>query len=47
MIKRGADEAHKAGKEKGKTTAREKAYIAAVVSFYSNSKKRDHDARAQ
>ena len=47
VIKRGAGEANKAGKEKGRTTVREKAYIAAVMAFYSNSKKRDHEARAR
>jgi tetratricopeptide (TPR) repeat protein len=47
VIARGQDEVHKAEKEKHETTARERAYIAAVAAFYGKSKKQDHDARAQ
>jgi tetratricopeptide (TPR) repeat protein len=47
VIKRGADEVKKARKEKGNTTAREQAYIAAATAFYGKPNKRNHDARAQ
>jgi hypothetical protein len=47
IIARGQDEVYKAGKEKDKTTARERAYIAAIAAFYGKSRKQDHDARAQ
>jgi hypothetical protein len=45
MISRGLEEVHKA--EKGKTTERERAYIAAIAAFYADSKKLDHEARAR
>jgi hypothetical protein len=46
-IQRGLDEVHEAKTTDGATTAREKAYIAAIEAFYSNSKKLNHEARAQ
>jgi len=46
MIQHGFDEVHQAKTTDGPATPREKAYIAAVAAFYSNSKKLDHDARA-
>src|SRR5215471_8040482 len=47
VVARGWDEVRKAEKEQRRATARELAYIAAVYAFYGNSKKLDHDARAQ
>ncbi|MFZ0815869.1 MAG: hypothetical protein WAM78_10135 [Candidatus Sulfotelmatobacter sp.] len=47
VIQRGLDEVHEAKTTDGPTTPREKAYIAAIAAFYSNSKKLDHEARAQ
>src|SRR5258708_23087369 len=44
---RGLDEVHEAKTTDGPTTAREKAYIAAIVAFYSDSKKLNHEARAK
>jgi len=47
VLARGQKEV-KAGEKPGKTaTPREKAYLAAVKAFYSNSKKLDHAARAK
>jgi Tetratricopeptide repeat len=46
MIQRGLDEVHQAKTTDGPATPREQAYIAATAAFYSNSKKLDHDARA-
>jgi hypothetical protein len=46
VIERGLDEVHQAKTTDGPTTAREKAYIAAIAAFYSDSKKLDHQARA-
>jgi tetratricopeptide (TPR) repeat protein len=43
---RGRDEIHQAKTTDGPATPREKAYIAAIAAFYTNSKKLDHDARA-
>jgi tetratricopeptide (TPR) repeat protein len=45
-IKRANDELKKATKPKA-GTEREREYIEAITVFYSNSKKSDHDARAQ
>jgi tetratricopeptide (TPR) repeat protein len=45
VISRGLEEARKA--KKGKPTPRERAYIAAITAFYSNSGKLDNDARAK
>jgi tetratricopeptide (TPR) repeat protein len=47
VIQRGLDEVHQAKTTDGPTTPREKAYIAAIAAFYNNSKKLNHDARAQ
>jgi tetratricopeptide (TPR) repeat protein len=46
IIQHGFDEVHQAKTTDGPATPREKTYIAAVAAFYSNSKKLDHDARA-
>jgi tetratricopeptide (TPR) repeat protein len=47
VILRGLDEVHEAKTTDGPTTPREKAYIAAVAAFYSDSKKLNHEARAK
>jgi hypothetical protein len=47
VIERGLDEAHEAETTDGPATPRERAYIAAISAFYSNSKKLDHAARAK
>jgi len=52
VIARGLDEAKSADKiasvkQLGPATPREKAYIAAILAFYSNSDKLDHAARAK
>jgi hypothetical protein len=47
VIERGLDESHEAESTDGRATARERAYIAAISAFYSNSKKLDHAARAR
>jgi hypothetical protein len=47
VIQRGMDEVHEARTTDGRTTPREKAYIAAIAAFYSDSKKLNHDARAK
>ncbi len=47
VIQRGQDEVHQARTTDGPTTPREKAYIAAIAAFYSDSKKLKHDARAK
>jgi tetratricopeptide (TPR) repeat protein len=47
VIQRGLDEIHEAKTTDGPATPREKAYITAIAAFYSNSKKLNHDARAQ
>jgi hypothetical protein len=47
VIQRGLDEVHQAKTTDGPITPREKAYIAAVAAFYSNSKKLNHEARAE
>jgi hypothetical protein len=47
VIQHGLDEVHQAKTTDGPATPREKAYIAAVEAFYSNSKKLNHDARAK
>ena len=47
VIERGLDEVHQAKTTDGPATRREKAYIAAVKAFYSDSKKLKHEARAQ
>ena len=47
VITRGLDEVHEAKTTDGTVTPREKAYIAAVTAFYSDSKKLNHDARAK
>jgi len=47
VIARGMEEVHQAKTTDGPTTPREKAYIAAVAAFYSDSKKLDHEARAK
>ncbi len=46
-IQRGLDEIHEAKTTDGPTTPREKAYLAAIAAFYSDSRKLNHDARAQ
>jgi tetratricopeptide (TPR) repeat protein len=47
VIAHGLEEVHQAKTTDGPTTPREKAYIAAIAAFYSDSKKLDHDARAK
>jgi tetratricopeptide (TPR) repeat protein len=47
VILRGLDEVHEAKTTDGPTTPREKAYLAAVAAFYSDSKKLNHEARAK
>ncbi|MGB8988240.1 MAG: hypothetical protein WCC37_16680 [Candidatus Sulfotelmatobacter sp.] len=47
VIQRGLDEVHEAKTTDGPITAREKAYIAAIAAFYSDSKKANHEARAK
>jgi tetratricopeptide (TPR) repeat protein len=47
VIQRGLDEVHRAKTTDGPATSREKAYIAAIAAFYSDSKKLDHQARAK
>ena len=47
VIQRGQDEVHQAKTTDGPTTPREKAYIAAIAAFYSDSRKLKHDARAK
>ena len=46
VIQRGLDEVHQAKTTDGPTTPREKAYIAAIASFYNDSKKLNYEARA-
>jgi hypothetical protein len=47
VINHGLDEVHLAQKLEGKSSAREQAYIAAIGAFYSDSRNRDHAARAK
>ncbi|MFZ0771374.1 MAG: tetratricopeptide repeat protein [Candidatus Sulfotelmatobacter sp.] len=47
VIQRGLDEVHQANTTDGPATPREKAYIAAIAAFYSDSKKLNHEARAK
>jgi hypothetical protein len=47
VIRRGVEQVYVARNSGGVTTPREQAYIAAIAAFYSNSKKLDHEARAQ
>jgi len=47
VIQEGLDEVHEAKATDGPVTSREKAYIAAMAAFYSDSKKLDYEARAQ
>jgi tetratricopeptide (TPR) repeat protein len=47
VIQRGLDEVHEAKTTDGRTTPREKAYLAAIAAFYSDSKKLNHEARAK
>src|SRR5271156_905170 len=47
VIARGLEEVLQANTTDGPTTPREKAYIAAIAAFYSDSKKLDHAARAK
>jgi hypothetical protein len=47
VIQRGVDEIHEAKSTDGPTTPHEKAYIAAIAAFYSDSKKLNHQARAK
>jgi len=47
IIQRGFDEVHEARTTDGPATSREKAYLAAIAAFYSNSKKLNHEARAK
>ena len=47
IVARGLSEAEAAEKLEGSATPREKAYIAAIKAFYSNSNKLDNDARAK
>ncbi|MGO8796787.1 MAG: tetratricopeptide repeat protein [Candidatus Sulfotelmatobacter sp.] len=47
VIQHGLAEVHQAESTHGTKTPREKAYIAAIAAFYTDSKKLDHDARAK
>jgi tetratricopeptide (TPR) repeat protein len=47
VITRGLDEIHQAKTTDGPTTPREKAYIGATRSFYSDAKSMNHEARAR
>jgi len=47
VIQHGLDEVHEAKTTDGPATPREKAYIAAIAAFYSDSKKLNHEARAK
>jgi tetratricopeptide (TPR) repeat protein len=47
VIAHGLEEVNQAQKLEHKTTPREKAYIAAIAAFYSDSAKLDHAARAK
>jgi hypothetical protein len=47
VIQHGLDEVHQAKTTDGPATPREKAYITAIATFYSDSKKLNHDARAK
>ena len=47
VIEHGLNEVHQAKTTDGHATPREKAYIAAIAAFYSESKKLDHEARAK
>ena len=47
VILQGMDEVHEAKGSDGPKSPREKAYIAAIAAFYSNSKKLNHQARAK
>jgi hypothetical protein len=47
VIQHGLDEVHQAKTTDGPITPREKAYIAAIAAFYSDSKKLDQAARAK
>ena len=47
VLQQGRDELHQAKTTDGTTTPREKAYLAAISAFYSDSKKMDHEARAR
>jgi tetratricopeptide (TPR) repeat protein len=47
VIGSGLDEVHEAKFTDGRITPRERAYIAAITAFYSDSKKLDHPARAK
>jgi hypothetical protein len=47
VIARGLGESEAAAQAKGKTTAREQAYIAAIHAFYGDSARLDHEARAK
>src|ERR1700731_1351839 len=47
VIQRGLDEVHQAKTTDGPVTPREKTYIAAIASFYNDSKKLNYDARAR
>ncbi len=47
VIQRGLDEVQQAKTTGGPATPREKAYIAAIKAFYSDSRKLKHDARAK
>jgi tetratricopeptide (TPR) repeat protein len=47
LIQRGLDEVHRAKTTDGRATPRERAYIAAIAAFYSDSKNLKHDARAK
>jgi len=47
VIQHGLDEVHQAKTTHGPSTPRDKAYIAAIKAFYSDSKKLNHEARAR
>ena len=47
VIQHGLDEIHQARTTDGPTTPREKAYIAAIAAFYTDSKNLNHKARAK
>jgi tetratricopeptide (TPR) repeat protein len=47
VLAHGLDEVHQAQKLQGKAAARERGYIAAIAAFYSDSKNKNHQARAK
>lgn len=47
VIRRGVEQVYLAKNSGETTTTREQSYLSAISAFYSDSKKRDHDARAK